>query len=51
MLFDGIVKKSNKKISVNFTIKFLGSALPTSPATLDPSSPLPCRHAKRKEGI
>jgi hypothetical protein len=37
-------------ISVDFTIKFFGSTLPTSPATLDPSS-LPCCHAKRKEGI
>ncbi len=37
-------------ISVNFTLKFLGSTLPTSPATLDPS-PLPRHHAKRKEGI
>jgi hypothetical protein len=38
-------------ISVNLTLKFLGSTLPISPATITPSPLLPHRHAKRKEGI
>ena len=38
-------------LCVNFTLKFLGSTLPTSPTTIDPSPLLPRCHAKRKEGI